>query len=67
MNFIDIIQLPNAVSQAASAIGLSSELVCSTTVNMAILTAVLLGAVWLVAPYEPKGRRASRMSGHKNS
>lgn len=59
MNFIDIIQLPNAVSRAATTIGngLSSELICSTTVNMAILTAILLGAVWLVSPHEPKGHR----------
>ncbi|WP_041720144.1 hypothetical protein [Pseudodesulfovibrio piezophilus] len=69
MNFINIFQLPNEFSQTTSAIsnGFSAGLICSATVNMALLTIILLGAVWLVAPYELRGHRPSRKDDPNNS
>lgn len=56
MSFTEILQMPPAVGNTLTSMGnvLSPELLCSASVNLAILTGVLLGAVWLVAPFEPK-------------
>lgn len=56
MSITDILQMPQSVGNTITAMGnaFSPELLCSTSVNLAILTGVLLGAVWLVAPFEPR-------------
>lgn len=66
MNVIEIMQAAShTVWSCAETIAnlFSPELLCSTTFNLAILTATLLGAVRLVAVGDQGDRHATHQSG----
>jgi putative Ca2+/H+ antiporter (TMEM165/GDT1 family) len=63
--FHAILQQTHAAWNCAATVGgwFSAELLCSMTVNVTILAAVLFGAVWLVMPQRAKERSGSTRNG----
>ncbi|EGB14447.1 hypothetical protein DND132_1235 [Pseudodesulfovibrio mercurii] len=66
MNLFEIVRIlfeaPRTAWNAVASMWewISPELVCSATVNLAVLSAALLGAIWLVAPFDLKRRASHR-------